>query len=328
MAPRGTFEAGEENRTRLDVPSGIIDLGGARLIPERPNLRTGCPAVTKRTHCGGVMEIEDPNTWRACDQETENIIPSDLRTGQDGEFIGLDAAVTRIMERCECPLETAEKKLRRAFMSGDLNSRLCKDGFGRATARDGVITADDWFYGRFSVEHYRENERIGPPYFVEVSVREGHALNYYRLSVVAIYADAFKYWLDSEAAKASAAAGQAFVGTASGRSAGVWTNVGMLPPNTTFPHQAVTETHKPENAAPNAKATLLPKKRRGPSDAKRKAAVDRMREDIRSGRTSLQVLQQMKQVALASEYGLKSRDTARKALAEAAQFVGVSNTDK
>ena len=79
---------------------------------------------------------------------------------------------------------------------------------------------------------------------------------------------------------------------------------------------------------PNAQATPLPKKKRGPSDAKRKAAVDRMREDIRSERQSLLGLQQMKQEALASIYGLKSRDTARKALAEAAQFVGVSNTDK
>ena len=53
-----------------------------------------------------------------------------------------------------------------------------------------------------------------------------------------------------------------------------------------------------------------------------------MIDDITAGRETLETLVIMKQVALASSYGLQSRDTAMKALAEVSKLVGVSITDK
>ena len=94
------------------------------------------------------------------------------------------------------------------------------------------------------------------------------------------------------------------------------------PPTPVQPRRAL------DQSAPTTKTASLPKKRRGPPDVKRQAAVQRMIDDITAGRETLETLGIMKQVALASSYGLQSRDTAMKALAEVSKLVGVSITDK
>jgi hypothetical protein len=77
------------------------------------------------------------------------------------------------------------------------------------------------------------------------------------------------------------------------------------------------------------KLVSLPQKRRGPHPTERNRATAMMVEDIRAGKRTLDDLRNMKQDSLADCYGLKSRDTARKALASAvAEIVGISNSDK
>jgi hypothetical protein len=72
-----------------------------------------------------------------------------------------------------------------------------------------------------------------------------------------------------------------------------------------------------------------PPKRRGPPATMMNRAAAQMVKDVRSGKCTLADLQTMKQESLAAEYGLKSRDTARKALkAAAAEIAGISNSDK
>jgi len=72
----------------------------------------------------------------------------------------------------------------------------------------------------------------------------------------------------------------------------------------------------------------LPKKKRGPKPTVMETAAQRMVADIRGGEVTLCDLKTMKQESLAQEYGVKSRDTARKALARAAEIVAISNPDK
>ncbi len=135
--------------------------------------------------------------WPACDQQTDTVIPPGSGAAEDVAFIGLDTAIAR-MELLGFPLETAQRNLLQAFISGDLDSRLCKDGFCRATVRDARISPKDWLQGGFRVDLYRANKRQYPPYYAEVSVLELHTLNHYPLCVVAIDAAAFRCWLDHE----------------------------------------------------------------------------------------------------------------------------------
>jgi hypothetical protein len=201
---RGTWEnTGERRIVDSDFWAGLTFNA-----PERQEWRlVPCSATNpvrplENLHWRDVRVSRDDvlNIWRPCVQESEIVIPPDSSAGQDVVFLGLDTAVTRIMTRLECGLGNAEAILLKAFRSGDLPSRWCGNGVGWATANDPPIPAHEWSQGRFSVERYRENERTGQRRSGEVVFGPRH----HSLSVVAMRADDFRYWLDKTAPVAPA----------------------------------------------------------------------------------------------------------------------------
>jgi hypothetical protein len=91
---------------------------------------------------------------------------------------------------------------------------------------------------------------------------------------------------------------------------------------------APAKPHTPQAVMAAKNLVSHPQKRRGPPRTERNRAATMMVNDIRAGKRTLDELHGMKQDTLAYDYGLKSRDTARKALADAVNIVAISSCDK